>query len=70
MEFRQGDKDPSKAAATVARPEESADLGHRMQGQWVQQRQELVKGKSLPGHLVYIVLFIHFKLSNIDNNGS
>ena len=32
VEFRQGYKDPSKAAATVARPEERADLGHRMQG--------------------------------------
>ena len=28
MESRQGYRDPSKAAATVARP----DLGHRMQG--------------------------------------
>ena len=32
MESGQGYKDPSKAAATVARPEERGDLGQRMQG--------------------------------------
>ena len=32
MESGQGYKDPSKAAATVARPEEREDLGQRMQG--------------------------------------
>ena len=31
VEFRQGDKDPSKAAATLARPKERGDLGHRIQ---------------------------------------
>ena len=31
MESRQGYSDQSKAAATVARPEEREDLGHRMQ---------------------------------------
>ena len=32
MESRQGYTDPSKAEATVGRPEERADLGHKMQG--------------------------------------
>ena len=32
VESGQGYKDPSKAAATVARPEERGDLGQRMQG--------------------------------------
>ena len=32
VEFRQGDKDPCKAAATVARPKERGDLGHIIQG--------------------------------------
>ena len=32
VESRQGYRDPSKAAVAVARPEERADLGHRMQG--------------------------------------
>ena len=31
VEFRQGDKDPSKAAATLTRPKERGDLGHRIQ---------------------------------------
>ena len=46
MEFRQGDKDPSKAAATLTRPKERGDLGHRIQ--WtIGAEQELVNEESL-----------------------
>jgi hypothetical protein len=47
VESGQGYRDPSKAAATVARPEERADLGDRMQGTMGAVHENEVGGSSI-----------------------